>query len=307
MAIVSSVVQMIGNTPVLRVSKAAKALGAPDILYAKLEMTNPTLSAKDRAAFFMISDYERRGLLLPGGTIIEPTSGNTGIGLAAIGAARGYNVIVVMPDTMSKERIMLMTAYGASVVLTPGKLGMKGAIEKAEEIRANTPGAIICGQFENPANVKAHYETTGPEIHRDFNGRIGAFVAGIGTGGTITGCAKYLKEQNKDIEIIGVEPFASPLLTGGISGAHGLQGIGANFVPDILDRALIDRVLTVKDEDAFETARLLARTEGILAGITSGAALFAASQIAKERAGGLPVVCVLPDSGTRYLSGGLFE
>lgn len=307
MAIFSSATQMIGNTPVLRVSNAAKALGAPDILYAKLEMMNPTLSAKDRAAFFMISDYEARGLLLPGGTIIEPTSGNTGIGLAAIGAAKGYKVIVVMPDTMSKERILLMTAYGASVVLTPGKLGMKGAVEKAEEIRSSTPGAIIAGQFENKANPRAHFETTGPEIWRDFEGKIGALVCGIGTGGTITGCAKYLKEHDKNIEIIGVEPFTSPLLTKGISGPHGLQGIGANFVPEILNLNLVNRILPVKDEDAFESARLLARTEGILAGITSGAALFAASQIAKERNDGLPVVCILPDSGTRYLSGGLFE
>lgn len=307
MAIFSSVTQMIGDTPILRVSNAAKALGAPDILYAKLEMMNPTLSAKDRAAFFMISDYEARGLLLPGGTIIEPTSGNTGIGLAAIGAAKGYKVIVVMPDTMSKERILLMTAYGASVVLTPGNLGMKGAVEKAEEIRSSTPGAIIAGQFENKANPRAHFETTGPEIWRDFEGKIGALVCGIGTGGTITGCAKYLKARDKNIEIIGVEPFTSPLLTKGISGPHGLQGIGANFVPEILNLNLVNRILPVKDEDAFESARLLARTEGILAGITSGAALFAASQIAKERNDGLPVVCILPDSGTRYLSGGLFE
>lgn len=307
MAIFSSVTQMIGDTPILRVSNAAKALGAPDILYAKLEMMNPTLSAKDRAAFFMISDYEARGLLLPGGTIIEPTSGNTGIGLAAIGAAKGYKVIVVMPDTMSKERILLMTAYGASVVLTPGNLGMKGAVEKAEEIRSSTPGAIIAGQFENKANPRAHFETTGPEIWRDFEGKIGALVCGIGTGGTITGCAKYLKARDKNIEIIGVEPFTSPLLTKGISGPHGLQGIGANFVPEILNLNLVNRILPVKDEDAFESARLLARTEGILAGITSGAALFAANQIAKERNDGLPVVCILPDSGTRYLSGGLFE
>lgn len=307
MAIFSSVTQMIGNTPVLRVTNAAKALGAPDLIYAKLEMMNPTLSAKDRAAFFMISDYEARGLLAPGGTIIEPTSGNTGIGLAAIGAAKGYKVIVVMPDTMSKERIMLMTAYGASVVLTEGKLGMKGAIERAEEIKSSTPGAIIAGQFENKANPRAHFETTGPEIWRDFEGKIGALVAGIGTGGTLTGCAEYLKAQDKNIEIIGVEPFSSPLLTKGISGSHGLQGIGANFVPGILKRTLIDRVLTVKDEEAFETARILSKTEGILAGITSGAALFAAVRIAKERNDGLPVVCILPDSGTRYLSGGLFE
>ena len=307
MALFSSVTQLIGNTPVLRVSKAANALGAPDTLYAKLEMMNPTLSAKDRAAHYMIEDCEKRGLLSAGGTIIEPTSGNTGIGLAAIGAAKGYKVIVVMPDTMSKERILLMTAYGASVVLTPGKLGMKGAIEKANELKKTTPGSIIAGQFENPANAQAHWETTGPEIWRDFEGKIGAFVAGIGTGGTITGCAKYLKEQNPNIEIIGVEPFSSPLLTKGVSGPHGLQGIGANFVPEILGLKLIDRIVCVKDEDAFESARLLARTEGILAGITSGAALYAAAQIAKERPDGLPIVCVLPDSGTRYLSGGLFE
>ena len=307
MAVFSSVTQLIGHTPVLRASNAARMLGAPDTLYAKLEMMNPTLSAKDRAAFFMISDYEKRGLLAPGGTIIEPTSGNTGIGLAAIGAAKGYKVIVVMPDTMSKERIMLITAYGASVVLTPGALGMKGAIERAEQIQSRTPGAIIAGQFENPANAQAHYETTGPEIWRDFEGRIGALVAGIGTGGTISGCARYLKQQNPSIEIIGVEPFSSPLLTKGASGPHALQGIGANFVPEILDLGLIDRILTVKDEDAFKSARILAKAEGILAGITSGAALYAAAQIAKERKDGLPVVCILPDSGTRYLSGGLFE
>ena len=307
MSIVSSAQKLIGNTPVLHASRAAKILGAPDTLYAKLEMMNPTLSAKDRAALSMIQDYEARGLIAPGGTIIEPTSGNTGIGLAAIGAIKGYKVVVVMPDTMSRERIQLIAAYGANVVLTEGRLGMKGAIDKANEIKANTPGAIIAGQFENPANAKAHYETTGPEIYRDFDGRIGALVCGLGTGGTITGCAKYLKEKNPDIEIIGVEPFSSPLLTKGVSGPHGLQGIGANFVPEILDQALIDRILPVKDEDAFETMRILAKTEGILAGITSGAAFFAASRIAKERNDGLPVVCVLPDSGTRYLSGGLFE
>lgn len=307
MSIVSSAEKLIGNTPVLHASRAAKILGAPDTLYAKLEMMNPTLSAKDRAALSMIMDYEKKGLLVPGGTIIEPTSGNTGIGLAAIGAIRGYKVIVVMPDTMSRERIQLIAAYGADVVLTPGRLGMKGAIEKANDIKETTPGAMIAGQFENPANARAHYETTGREIFRDFDGKIGALVVGIGTGGTITGCAKYLKEQNPSIEIIGVEPFTSPLLTKGVSGPHGLQGIGANFVPEILDLALIDRILPVKDEDAFETARLLARSEGILAGITSGAAFFAASRIAKERSDGLPVVCVLPDSGTRYLSGGLFE
>lgn len=307
MAVFSSMDTLIGNTPVLRVSKAAKILGAPDVLYAKLEMMNPTLSAKDRAALFMIADCEEKGLLSPGGTIIEPTSGNTGIGLAAIGAAKGYKVVVVMPDSMSKERIQLISAYGAKVVLTQGALGMKGAIDKANEIKMNTPGAIIAGQFENPANALSHYQTTGPEIWRDFEGAIGAFVAGIGTGGTITGCAKFLKEKDPGIEIIGVEPFSSPLLTGGVSGPHGLQGIGANFVPEILNLNLIDRILPVRDEDAFETARLLARTEGILAGITSGAALFAASRIAAQRNDGRPVVCVLPDSGTRYLSGGLFE
>lgn len=307
MSIFASVEALVGNTPVLRASRAAKALGAPDSIYAKLEMMNPTQSAKDRAALYMIEDYEKKGLLAPGGVIIEPTSGNTGIGLASMGTARGYKVIVVMPDTMSKERIQLISAYGASVVLTPGAKGMKGAIETAEALQKSTPGAIIAGQFENSANPLSHYETTGPEIWRDFNGRIGALVCGIGTGGTITGCARYLKEKDKSIEVIGVEPFSSPLLTKGVSGPHGLQGIGANFVPGILDQTLIDRVALVKDEEAFACAKLIARTEGILCGITSGAALFAAAQIAKERRDSLPVVCILPDSGTRYLSAGLFE
>lgn len=307
MSVFDSMDSLIGNTPVLRLKNASKEMQAPDILYAKLEMMNPTLSSKDRAALYMIRDFEKRKLLAPGGTIIEPTSGNTGIGLAAIGALKGYKVIVVMPDTMSRERIQLISAYGADVVLTEGCLGMKGAIDKANEIRLQTPGAVICGQFENKANALSHYETTGPELYRDFKGKIGAVVAGIGTGGTITGCAKYLKEQDASIRIIGVEPFSSPLLSKGASGPHGLQGIGANFVPDILDASLIDEIVCVKDEDAFSSCRLLAKTEGILPGITSGAAFWAACRIAKETNSGLPVVCIFPDSGTRYLSGGLFE
>ena len=307
MPVYESMDKMIGNTPVIRISRAAKDIGAPDLLYAKLEMMNPTLSAKDRPALYMIEDYERKGLLSPGGTIVEPTSGNTGIGLAAVGAVKGYRVILTMPDTMSKERIQLLKAYGAEVVLTDGKYGMKGAIDRAQKIVLETPGAILAGQFTNGANPLSHYETTAHEIERDFGLSIGAVVAGIGTGGTITGIARYLKERNPAIRIVGVEPASSPLLTKGVSGPHGLQGIGANFVPEILDRTLIDEIIPVTDTQAFASCKLIARAEGILPGITSGAAFFAAAQIAKEAKNDLPVICIFPDSGTRYLSGGLFE
>lgn len=291
---------LIGNTPLMRLSRFGS-----ENLFGKLEMFNPTGSAKDRAALYMINDAEAQGLLKPGGAIIEPTSGNTGIGLAAIGAKRGYRVILVMPDTMSKERIRLMTAYGAEAVLTPGALGMKGAIEKAEELK-NELGGIIAGQFENPANPLSHYMTTGPEIWDALDGSIGAFVAGVGTGGTLSGTAKYLKEKNPAIRIIGVEPASSPLISKGIAGAHGLQGIGANFIPENYDASLVDEIITVTNEDAFAAAKRLSRTEGILTGITSGAAAFAAEKIARE----MPeknVVAFLPDNGDRYLSSGIYD
>lgn len=303
-----SVESLVGHTPLVRLSRAARALGAPDRLFGKLEFMNPTGSAKDRPALFMIEAAERSSALRPGGVIIEPTSGNTGIGLTAIGAARGYRVILTMPDTMSRERIALLTAYGAEVVLTEGKKGMAGAIEKARQLARELPGAIIPGQFDNPENARAHEKTTGPEIARDLSESVGAFVAGVGTGGTLTGAARYLKRVCPDVRVIAVEPASSPLLSKGTFGPHGLQGIGANFVPSILDRALIDEILPVTDEDAFAAAKLLARSEGLLCGVTSGAALFAAAEYlrrAGEAAGN--VVCVLPDSGSRYLSTGIYD
>lgn len=307
MAVFENIESLVGNTPLVRLKRFSAALGAPDCLYGKLENANPTGSAKDRPALYMIRKAEESGELLPGGTIIEPTSGNTGIGLAAIGAARGYRVILTMPDTMSKERIQLLTAYGAEVVLTDGKMGMSGAIAKAEELLASIKGAIIPGQFVNPENARAHEETTGPEIFRDLGDEIGAFVAGVGTGGTLTGTARFLKKNAKDIKVIAVEPASSPLISKGYSGAHGLQGIGANFIPEILDSSLIDRVEAVSDEDAFETAKKLARSEGLLCGITSGAALFAAARYAIETGENRPVVALLPDSGSRYLSSGIYD
>ena len=307
MAVFANIESLVGNTPLVRLSRLSARVGIGDCLYAKLESVNPTGSAKDRPALYMIQKAEAEGRLLPGGTIIEPTSGNTGIGLAAIGAARGYQVILVMPDTMSRERIQLLTAYGARVVLTPGEKGMSGAIEKAEALRSSIPGAIIPGQFTNPENARAHEETTGPELVRDLGTDIGAFVAGVGTGGTLTGTARYLKKNVSGVRVVAVEPASSPLLTKGYSGAHGLQGIGANFIPEILDTALIDRTEAVSDDDAFQTARLLARAEGLLAGITSGAALFAAAKCAREWNDHKPIVVLLPDSGTRYLSSGIYD
>lgn len=306
MAVYDSMESLIGSTPLLRMDRAASAYKAQGPIYGKLEMFNPTGSAKDRAALFMLQDAEDRGILPPGGTVIEPTSGNTGIGLAAVGAARGYRVIVVMPDSMSRERIRLISAYGAEVVLTPGALGMKGAIEKAESLSRELGGAFIAGQFGNPANPRSHECTTGPELYSDLQGRIGAFVAGAGTGGTLTGTARYLKAMDPSIRIVAVEPAASPLLTRGVCGPHGLQGIGANFVPENLDLSLIDEIIPVSDEDAFAAAKAIARREGLLTGITSGAAFFASVQVSRALPG-KNIVALLPDNGDRYLSTGLYD
>ena len=299
--------QLIGRTPLLRLVRLEQQLGLNAALLAKLESFNPAGSVKDRVAKAMLDDAEAKGLIGPGGTIIEPTSGNTGIGLASVAAARGYRVIIVMPDTMSVERRQLMMAYGAELVLTPGAKGMTGAIEKAKELAHETPGSFIPGQFENPANPDAHYRTTGPEIWEDTDGKIDLFVAGVGTGGTITGVSRYLKEQNPAIHVAAVEPADSPVLSGGKAGPHKLQGIGAGFVPDALDQNAYDEVLTVTTEQAFETSRALGRAEGVLAGISSGAALAGAIRLAKlpENAG-KTIVTLLPDTGDRYLSTGLF-
>ena len=304
----TSVEQLIGNTPLLTLEKLSKALGLGAKLYAKLEGLNPAGSIKDRAALSMVLCAENKGLLRPGSVIIEPTSGNTGIGLAMVGAVRGYRVIIVMPDSMSMERRQLIAAYGAEIVLTPAALGMSGAVEKAEELAKEIPGSFIPGQFENPDNAQAHYLTTGPEIWNDLNGNVDVFVAGVGTGGTITGAGKFLKEQNPEVCIVAVEPATSALLSGKPAGKHGLQGIGANFIPELLDRTVYDRIATVTEEDAFAAARQLCRTEGILAGISSGAALCAAIELAKAPENkGKSIVVILPDTGTRYLSTGLFD
>ena len=299
--------QLIGRTPLLRLVRLEQQLGLNAVLLAKLESFNPAGSVKDRVAKAMLDDAEAKGLIGPGGTIIEPTSGNTGIGLASVAAARGYRVIIVMPDTMSVERRQLMMAYGAELVLTPGARGMTGAIEKAKELASQTPGSFIPGQFENPANPDAHYRTTGPEIWEDTDGKIDLFVAGVGTGGTITGVSRYLKEQNPAIHVAAVEPADSPVLSGGKAGPHKLQGIGAGFVPNALDQNAYDEVLTVTTEQAFEASRALGRAEGVLAGISSGAALAGAIRLAKlpENAG-KTIVTLLPDTGDRYLSTGLF-
>lgn len=277
-------------------------------ILVKVEAMNPGGSAKDRVAKRMVEDAERAGILKEGATIIEPTSGNTGIGLAVMAAARGYRAIIVMPDTMSMERRLLMTAFGAELVLTEGQKGMAGAIEKAEELAKEIPGSFIPGQFDNPSNPAAHYDSTGPEIYEDTDGKVDIFVAGIGTGGTITGVGRYLKEKNPAVKIVGVEPASSPLLTKGTAGPHGLQGIGANFVPSILDRSVIDEILTVTDEEAYRTGRELAQTEGLLAGISAGAAAFAAAELAKRpENAGKNIVALLPDTGDRYLSTEMFR
>ena len=301
MSIVQSAEALIGNTPLLKLNRLFP--GAE--IYAKLEYLNPAGSAKDRAAKSMLNDLEARGLLREGGTVVEPTSGNTGVALAALCAARGYRLVLTMPETMSLERRMLLSAYGAQLVLTPGDEGMAGAVKRADEIIAATPGAVLAGQFDNPANPAAHERTTGPELWSDLGGRLAAVVAGVGTGGTITGIARYLKRQNPAIRFIAVEPAASPLLSQGHAGPHGIMGIGANFVPKALDRSLLDDILTVTDEDARQMARRMARREGVLVGISSGAALAAAERAAKDAEGAVAVI--LPDGGERYLSTGLFE
>lgn len=303
-----SVGELVGNTPLLELSHIEKEYDLQAKVLAKLEYFNPAGSVKDRVARAIIDDAESKGLLKHGATIIEATSGNTGIGLACVGCARGYKVVIVMPETMSVERRKLMLAYGASLVLTDGAKGMKGAIDKANELHEQIDGSILAGQFVNPANPKAHYETTAPEIWRDTDGNVDVFVAGVGTGGTITGVGRYLKEKNPNVKIVAVEPFSSPVLSKGVSGAHKIQGIGAGFVPDVLDTSVYDEVIAVKDEDAFETAREVGKKEGVLVGISSGAALFGALQVAKRpEYAGKNIVVLLPDTGNRYLSTTLFE
>ena len=300
--------QLIGGTPLLELSGIEKEYGLKARLLAKLEYFNPAGSVKDRVAKVMLDEAEKAGELRPGAVVIEPTSGNTGIGLAAVAAARGYKAVIVMPDTMSEERRRLVKAYGAELVLTDGKKGMTGAIEKAEELKAEIPGSIIAGQFVNPANPKAHFETTGPEIYDDTDGKVDIFVAGVGTGGTVTGVGKYLKSKNPDIKIVAVEPSDSAVLSGKSAGPHKLQGIGAGFVPKVLDMSVCDEIMTVTSEEAFAAGREMGRREGVLVGISSGAALHAAKELAKrEENEGKTIVVLLPDTGDRYLSTELFE
>ena len=308
MAIYTSVSQLVGNTPLLELRNIASAQKLHARILAKLEFMNPAGSVKDRVALSMIDDAEKKGLLKPGSTIIEPTSGNTGIGLCAIAASRGYKAIIVMPDTMSMERRLLMSAYGAELVLTEGAKGMQGAIEKAEQLQKEIPGSIIAGQFENPANPAAHVMTTGPEIWTDTDGDVDIFVAGIGTGGTVTGTGHYLKQQKPDLKIVAVEPAASPLLSKGMAGSHGLQGIGANFVPKVLDTKVYNEIFPVTEQQAYEAGRMLGATEGVLVGISSGAALHAAIEVAKRpESEGKTIVVLLPDTGERYLSTPMFQ
>lgn len=306
--IYTSAVQLIGKTPLLELTNIEKALGLKAKIVAKLEYFNPAGSVKDRIAKAMIDEAEAAGRLKPGSVIIEPTSGNTGIGLAAVAAARGYKIIIVMPETMSVERRQLMKAYGAELVLTEGSKGMKGAIAKAEELAKETKDSFIPGQFVNPANPKAHKETTGPEIYEDTDGNVDIFVAGVGTGGTITGVGEYLKSQNPSVKVVAVEPESSAVLSTGKAGAHKIQGIGAGFVPDVLNTGIYDEIIAVSNEDAFETGRLISKREGILVGISSGAAVFAAIKLAKRAENeGKTVVVLLPDTGDRYLSTPLFS
>ena len=305
--IYTSADQLIGKTPLLELSHIEKTEKLEAKLLAKLEYFNPAGSVKDRIAKAILDDAEASGKLKPDSVIIEPTSGNTGIGLASVAAARGYRIIIVMPETMSVERRQLMKAYGAELVLSDGAKGMKGAIAKAEEIAAQTPGSFIAGQFVNPANPKAHYETTGPEIWEDTDGQVDIFVAGVGTGGTLTGTGKFLKEQNPNVKVVAVEPASSPVLSKGVAGAHKIQGIGAGFVPDVLDTKVYDEVITVTNEDAFATGRLIGHKEGVLVGISSGAAVWAALELAKRpENAGKKIVVLLPDTGDRYLSTPLF-
>ncbi len=304
--IYNDITETVGNTPLVRLNKITKGAGAE--ILGKLESFNPCGSVKDRIGYSMIKDAEEKGILKPGGTIIEPTSGNTGIGLAFIAAAKGYKLIIAMPDTMSVERRQLLKLFGVEIVLTPGKKGMKGACEKAEELVKKTKGAFMPQQFKNPANPRIHRETTAEEIWNDTAGRVDILVSGVGTGGTLTGVAQVIKERKKDFKAIAVEPFDSPVLSGGRSGPHKIQGIGAGFVPDVLDRGLIDEIIKVKNEDAFQTARLLTKKEGILAGISSGAAVFAALEIARRPANkDKLIVVILPDTGERYISTDLFK
>ena len=306
--IATSIDQLIGRTPLLRLSHVEALIGTSARILGKLEFLNPTGSAKDRIAREMLDDAEASGKLKPGAVIIEPTSGNTGIGLASVAAARGYRAIIVMPDSMSAERINLMKAYGAEVVLTPGAKGMQGAIEKAEALSAELPGSFIPGQFTNPANPAAHEKTTGPEIWQDTDGQVDYYVATVGTGGTLTGAARYLKRQNPAIQVVAVEPASSAVLSGKPAGPHGIQGIGAGFIPATMDPAVPDEVIAVTDEDAFETGKLPGKLEGFLTGISSGAALWAAMEIAKRpEAAGKTIVVLLPDSGDRYLSSPLYN
>ena len=306
--IYSSVQQLIGSTPLLELCHLEEVHAPNARLLAKLESFNPAGSAKDRVALAMVLDAEEKGILKPGGTIIEPTSGNTGIGLAAVAAARGYRAIIVMPDSMSLERQLLMGAFGAELVLTPGIEGMTGAIARAEELAAAIPGSFIPDQFNNPANAKAHFETTGPEIWNDTDGAVDIFVAGVGTGGTITGVGEYLKQKNPEVRIVAVEPADSPLLSGGKAGPHGLQGIGANFIPGVLNTNIYDEIIPVTTQEAYAAGRMLGKTEGILAGISSGAALHAAIELAKRgENAGKTIVVLLPDTGDRYLSTDMFR
>ena len=305
--IYTSADQLIGHTPLLELSRIEKEFNLQAKVIAKLEYFNPAGSVKDRVAKAMLDDAEAKGILKEGSTIIEPTSGNTGIGLASVAAARGYRVIIVMPDTMSVERRQLMKAYGAELVLSEGSKGMKGAIAKAEEIKATTPNSFIAGQFVNPANPKALLETTGPEIWEDTDGKVDFFVAGVGTGGTVTGVGQFLKSKNKDVKIVAVEPKSSAVLSTGVPGAHKIQGIGAGFVPDVLDTKIYDEIIPVENDDAFKTGRLVGVKEGVLVGISSGAALWAAIEVAKRPENkGKNIVVLLPDTGDRYLSTPLF-
>ncbi len=306
--IYTSADQLIGRTPLLELTHVEKLLGLKARILAKLEYLNPAGSVKDRVGKAMIEEAEANGSLTPDSVIIEPTSGNTGIGLAAVAAVKGYRLIITMPETMSVERRQIMKAYGAELVLTEGSKGMKGAIHKAEELAKEIPGSLIAGQFVNPANPKAHYEHTGPEIYEDTDGQVDLFVAGVGTGGTITGVGEYLKKQNPDIQIVAVEPASSPVLSKGVAGSHGLQGIGAGFVPEVLNTEIYDEIITVSEADAYEAGRLMGRKEGVLVGISSGAALWAAIELAKRpESEGKTIVVLLPDTGDRYLSTPLFE